>query len=570
MGMSVLGLRWLRSDFSKAPLPLAALLALAAVPAAAQLSLPPDYVWRQFSPPGEPGSSVSFLWEVDRRGEWVVFVGDVENTGAEAVYSRRRSGSELHRLSPYGPLGAVQSLELSIDGRFVIYRGDLETSGLDELWSAPIAGTPASAVKLNLPVTGAGVSGSTIPAAGGRIGYLAETASGVGFWGVPVAGPAAASVRLDFDLTVEEQIYGGLVVSDSRVVLLIYNTTTGAVRLWSAPLAGPAAAGVSLLDAAPPGCVAFLVAASAQAERIAYALTCDTPVGDRTNQLWSVPMAGPASESVSLGGSFVEGGAIQSFSTSPDGQYMVLRADKLVDERFELWSVPIAGPAGAMVRLNPALVAGGDVESSFDISPDSTRVAYIADQTTNETFRAWSVPIAGPSTLAVQLVSGIVAAGSDVTGLEFTPDSASIVFRADISQNDRFDLYSVPADGSATQDRITNDSSIPGPDRSTGTLWRFHPDGRRVVFTVDEDAPSDQRGLYEQRLSPRYVQDKRLNGDPVAGGRISTFEVFPDSAGTLYYSDELVDGRFHLFTVDSRIFGDGFEEGTTAAWPDAP
>lgn len=561
---------FIRKAPARTVLTLLVLTAHFAAGASAQLSLPPDYVWRQFSPPGEAGSAVRFLWKMDPRGEWVVFVGDVENTGAEAVYSRRRNGDELHRLSPYGPIGAVQSLELSADGRFVIYRGDLATAGLDELWSAPISGTPAGAVKLNLPVTGAGVSGSTLPAADGRIGYLAETASGVGFWSVPIVGPAAASVRLDFEIALDEAIYGGLVVSDSRVVLLIYNTTTGVVRLWSAPLAGPAAAGVSLLDAAPPGCIAFLVATSASANRIAYALTCDTPVGDRTNQLWSVPMAGPASESVSLGGSFVEGGAIQAFSTSPDGQYLVVRADKLVDERFELWSVPIAGPAGAMVRLNPALVAGGDVESSFDISPDSTRVAYIADQTANETFRAWSVPIAGPSTLAVPLVSGIVAAGSDVTGLEFTPDSASIVFRADLSQNDRYDLYSVPADGSAGQDRITNDASIPGPQYSVGSTWRLHPDGERVVYVFDEDAPNDSRGLGEQRLSPRYVQDARLNGDPVAGGKVSTFAVFPDSAGTIYYSDELVDERYHLFTVDSRIFGDGFEDATTAAWPDAP
>lgn len=546
------------------------LAVLAAAPVRAQLSLPPDYLWRQLSPAGEPGSSVRFLWKADPRGEWVVFVGDVENTGAEAVYSRRRNGGELHRLSPYGPIGAVQSLEISTDGRFVIYRGDLEVAGLDELWSAPLAGTPASAVKLNLPVTGAGVVGSTMPAAAGYVGYLAETAGGTGFWGVPVNGPAAASVRLDFDLGLDEAIYGGLVVSDSRVVLLIYNTTTGVVRLWSAPLAGPAAAGVSLLDATPPDCGAFLAAASASTNRIAYALTCDTPVGNRTNQLWSVPMNGPASEAVSLAGSFVEGGAIQGFSTSPDGQYLVLLADKLTDERFELWSVPIGGPAGAMVRLNPALVSGGDVSNTFEISPDSTRVAYVADQTSNEVYRAWSVPIAGPSTLAVPLVSGLVTAGGDVTNLDFTPDSASIVFRADLSQDERFDLYLVPADGSASQDRITNDSSIPGPERSTGSLWRLHPDGNRLVFTVDEDAPGDQRGLYEQRLAPRYVQDAHLNNDPVPGGRVSTFQIFPDGAGTLYYSDELADESFHLFTVDSRIFGDGFEEGTIAAWPDAP
>ncbi len=559
---------FIRKAPARTVLTLLVLSAHFAAGASAQLSLPPDYVWRQFSPPGEAGSAVRFLWKMDPRGEWVVFVGDVENTGAEAVYSRRRNGGELHRLSPYGPIGAVQSLELSADGRFVIYRGDLATAGLDELWSAPIAGTPAAAVKLNLPVTGPGVSGSTQPAAGGRIGYLAETGSGVGFWSVPVAGPAAASVRLDYDVALDEAIYGGLVVSDSRVVLLIYNTVSGVVRLWSALLAGPAAAGVSLLDATPPGCGAFLVAASASTNRIAYALTCDTPVGNRANQLWSVPMAGPASEAVSLGGSFVEGGAFQSYSTSPDGQYLVLRADKLVDERFELWSVPIAGPAGAMVRLNPALVANGDVTNSFEISPDSALVAYVADQGADEAFRAWSVPIAGPSAAAEPLVSGILATGADVTNLEFTPDGTTIVLRGDLSVSDRFDLYSVPADGSAAPDRITNDASIPGPQYSVGSTWRLHPDGERVVYVFDEDVPNDSRGLGEQRLSPRYVQDARLNGDPVAGGRVSSFAVFPDNAGTIYYSDELVDERYHLFTVDSRIFGDGFEDGTTAAWPD--
>ena len=437
-----------------------ALLALASSPATAQLSLPPDYAWRQLSPPGEAGSSVRFLWQMDRRGEWVVFVGDVENTGAEAVYSRRRNGAELHRLSPYGPVGAVQSLELSADGRFVIYRGDLETAGLDELWSAPISGTPASAVKLNLPVTGEGVSGSTMPAA-------AEAASatwpkpspGRGFWSVPVDGPAAASVRLDFELGADELVYGGLVVSDNRIVLVIYNfTTTVHGRSGRCHSPGQRRPASTCSKRHRAGCYAFLVSASSATNRLAYALTCDTPVGDRTNQLWSVPMAGPASESVSLGGSFVEGGAIQAFSTSPDGLYLVVRADKLVDERFELWSVPIAGPAGAMVRLNPALVADGDVTNFFEISPDSSLVAYVADQGADEAFRAWSVPIAGPSAAAEPLVSRHPAAGADVTNLEFTPDSTTIVLRGDLSVSDRFDLYSVPADGSAFQDRITNDA----------------------------------------------------------------------------------------------------------------
>ena len=552
-----------------APLALATLLLFTGGTAHAQLSLPPDYAWRQLSPAGEAGSNVRAWWEIDPRGEWVTFVGDVENTGAEAVYAIRRNGATLHRLSPYGPAFAVADLDLSPDGRRVLYRGELETNGLSEAWSAPLAGAPTDAVKLNLPVVGYGVLAVIEPDQGTRIGYIAETSTGFGFWCVPAAGPAAASLQLDPGLAVDEVIYGGLVAPDgSRAVLFIFNQTTEIASIWSVPLDGPAESGLFLLEAAPAGCLPHTGAVGSGF--LVYALSCDTPVGERTNQLWSVPLAGPANAALSLAGSFVEGGALDSLQISPDGEYLVLRADKLVDEKFELWSVPVAGPAGALVRLNPALVAGGDVESGVAISPDSSRVAYVADQVTDQTFRAWSVPIAGPSTEATPLVSGIVVANADVRNLDFTPDGTQIVFRADLSENERFDLYSVPADGSAMQDQITNDSSIPGPTFSVGSKWHLHPDGLRVVYVFDEDAPNDARGLGEQRLSPRYVQDARLNGDPVAGGRISTFHVFPDSAGTIYYSDELADERFHLFSVDSRIFGDGFEEGTTAAWPDAP
>jgi hypothetical protein len=418
-------------------------------------------------------------------------------------------------------------------------------------------------------VVGYGVLAVIEPEQGTRIGYIAETSTGFGFWSVPAAGPAAASLQLDPGLAVDELIYGGLVAPDgSRVALFIFNQTTEIASIWSVPLDGPAESGLFLLEAAPAGCLPHTGAVGSGF--LVYALSCDSPVGERTNQLWSVPLAGPANAALSLAGSFVEGGALDSLEISPNGAYLVLRADKLVDEKFELWSVPVAGPAGAMVRLNPALVADGDVEYGVAISPDSSRVAYVADQVTNETFRAWSVPIAGPSTEATPLVSGIVVANSDVRSLAFTPDGAKIVFRADLSENEQFDLYSVPADGSAIQDRITNDSSIPGPTFSVGSSWRLHPDGERVAYVFDEDAPNDARGLGEQRLAPHYIQDKRLNGDPVAGGQISSFAIFPDSAGTLYYSDELANERWHLFTVDSRIFGDGFEEGTTAAWNDAP
>ena len=51
---------------------------------------------------------------------------------------------------------------------------------------------------------------------------------------------------------------------------------------------------------------------------------------------------------------------------------------------LELYSTPIGGPAAAGVKLNGALVPGGNVSSSFQISPDSGRVFYLADQDMDE------------------------------------------------------------------------------------------------------------------------------------------------------------------------------------------
>ena len=93
-----------------------------------------------------------------------------------------------------------------------------------------------------------------------------------------------------------------------------------------------------------------------------------------------MPANGPAGAAVSLLGSLATGGQVVSLAISPDSQRIVYVADKLVDERLEIFSVPTAGPAASGVRLNATFgTAGSDVFGSPQISPDSTRVAYIAD-----------------------------------------------------------------------------------------------------------------------------------------------------------------------------------------------
>lgn len=535
---------------------------------AQQVSLPPPYRHRQLSPPGEPTSEVDTQqWKVDARGEWVFFVADVEIAGARALYSMRRNGGDLHRLSPYSSNGSI-AFEVSDSARRVSFVGDFGANGLAELWSAPFAGPPNAAVQLSIPLVGSGVTHAFPPTAAGRVAYSAETDDGPQILSVPIAGPSSSTIRLDPSLLPDQVLltpYSFASPDSSRIFAMVAEVG-GDYRLWSVPTAGPIEAGSWIIEGQTPGCSPGIFKAGFCPDRLLYAFSCPSLY----RELWSVPIAGPASAAVSLAGSLVSGGGVQLFDVrcSGNGARVVFVADKVVDQRFELWSVPAAGPATGLVRLSPTPVTGGSV-TDFALSPDGGRVAYIADQEADERFMAWSVPIAGPSTHAVPLVTGVFV-GRDVTALDFTPDSSTVVFRADLTINDRFDLYQVPANGSSAQDLISNDSTPAGPSYSVTSTWRLHPDGSRVVFVEDVGATGDRRGLGEQSLAAHYFHDAQLNSDPVDGGGVRDFAVFPDGRGTLYLSDETRDERFQLFTADSRLFGDGFEEGTTAAWPDAP
>ena len=84
---------------------------------------------------------------------------------------------------------------------------------------------------------------------------------------------------------------------------------------------------------------------------------------------------------VKLSGTMPATGDVTRFKISSDGQYVVYLADQDTDFVFELYSVPLAGPSTARVKLNRPLASDGDV-IDFEISPDGSRVVVIEDVVT--------------------------------------------------------------------------------------------------------------------------------------------------------------------------------------------
>jgi Tol biopolymer transport system component len=225
---------------------------------------------------------------------------------------------------------------------------------------------------------------------------------------------------------------------------------------------------------------------------------------------------------------------IDDATISPNSQYVVFTADIDVDDQYNLYSVPITG--SVPVKLNPPLVAGGDV-IYFSITPDSSRVIYIADQDVDERIELYNVPIAGGPALKL---NGPLVSGGNV-GIKFSiaADTGRVVYTADQQSNDVIELYSVPLGGGAFV-------KLNPPLASGGDLSPFgfeiDPVSDRVVYSADQDTDTLVE-LYSVPITGGLSVKLNL---PVSQS-ISTFEITPGSAYVMYLAKAVGSSAYQLY-----------------------
>ena len=85
--------------------------------------------------------------------------------------------------------------------------------------------------------------------------------------------------------------------------------------------------------------------------------------------------------SAKLNNPLVSGGDVFYFVISPDSTYVAYTADQDIDNNINVYKIAITG--GKPLKMNGELVAGGNVQSPVYISPDSDKIVYSADQETD-------------------------------------------------------------------------------------------------------------------------------------------------------------------------------------------
>jgi len=212
----------------------------------------------------------------------------------------------------------------------------------------------------------------------------------------------------------------------------------------------------------------------------------------------------------------------RAFELTPDGTRVVYAARAWSGTIIELFSVPLDGST-APVRLSRLTQAGTGVYGNWELTPDGARAIYVADQEERNRFELYSVPVDG-SALPGKLNSALVTGGdvgqlSEGIGLagyvRISADSARVVYLADQQMNDRLELYSVPADDSAGPVKLSGTLPLTG---SVQSYFQLDPAGLRVFFVAD--AQTDE--VFELFTSPIDASSARvkLSGTLVAGGDV--------------------------------------------------
>lgn len=122
-------------------------------------------------------------------------------------------------------------------------------------------------------------------------------------------------------------------------------------------------------------------------------------------------------------------------------------------------------------KLNSALVSGGAVVE-FATGPNGSWVVYRADQEVDDRFELYSVPAEGGT---VAKLNGPLAAGSVVQDLRISGDGTRVVYRVGPIADDRYDLFSVPIAGGGSI-RLNDDET------SVTASYQTTPDGAWVIY----------------------------------------------------------------------------------------
>ena len=496
------------------------------------------------------------FFQITSDGQFVVFLSTQNST--QELFSVPFSEGSVLRLSPDLVSGGnvavdnavarpVSPFQLTRDGLRVVYVADQTTDGVFELFAVSVMGGPPTRLNGELPSGGsvAATSSNTdfrISPNDQWVVYIADQNEDDVFelFSVPIQG--GTPVRLNAELeSFGSDVVGFQISFDSQqVVYLADQNNNDTFELFSVPITGGSAVRLNA-DLTSSGDVnAFQI--NQMSNQVVY-LADQNVFGD--DELFSVPITGGTP--IRLNDNLAVSGAANSsdvveFEIADNQDRVVFLADSIVNDRFELFSVPILG--GTQIRLSGDLVDGGNVRfGQFATAGADRDVVYVADQNADGQFELFSVPVNGGEVVQLSPPNSNISSDSFIADLPDNIFSIStfgenVVFLTDYTGTSGT-LYSVPTVGGTP---VRLDTAAPGDIRDN---FQISADEQDVLFTT-QTTPSN---LFRIPIDGGTAD--QLNGELAFPGSVENFVVSNDSQRVIYLANQASAARFDLFA-----FGD--------------
>ncbi len=240
---------------------------------------------------------------------------------------------------------------------------------------------------------------------------------------------------------------------------------------------------------------------------------------------------------------------------SPDGTKLAYIGDFLSLGLDEVFMVDISGQMPGMpVRVSGNLVSGG-VATGLRWSPDSTRIAYVAEQDTDGVIELYVVDVSGGAPGPSQKVNGPLIAAGDVilSSVQWSPTGDRLGYLADAAVDGQDELFvaTVSTTGVPGTAQRVNGALPTGTDVNARWLWT--PNGARVIYEAPQTGTATEVFLVDVSGAMPSAP-VRLNGTLVTGGAVGTVStdvaVSFDGSWVSYVADQDTDNVEEVYVVN--------------------
>lgn len=236
---------------------------------------------------------------------------------------------------------------------------------------------------------------------------------------------------------------------------------------------------------------------------------------------------------------------VTSFALTPDATAVIYIADQDFDDVFELYRVNLAKP-GVSTKLNTAFGVGSgkDVEE-FAVTPDNTSVVYRADQSIDDVFELFLTSLANG---ANSKLNPDYALGTNVETFVILPNSTGVIYRANQNTATVSELYSLLFATAPANVRLV--APPLGVGQNVGA-FAATPDSLNVVYIANQPIAKNQLFIVPTGGGGNI----QLNGVLQANGNVTDFAVTPNGLSVVYRADQDNDEVFELYSVTLAIPG---------------